>query len=213
MGYSRKNPKTEVWISYIYVLFLALVSARLTHDPSPSVHDLAMANPEKQNGARAQNENKSHDTKFVPSPQRKPDIEHAEVSDDPRKWSKVRKVNDIVFKDYLLLAKQLLHSQCTPNNQGFVLAIISGAAMIAGLGGNIYNRKLPMLMTVQTAYVPKAAIAQIESDLHASPGQISLSLSLFIMIQGVVPLLWCAVSEIHGRKVSSLFVRLSENLT
>ncbi|KAI9064704.1 vacuolar DHA amino acid exporter [Trametes sanguinea] len=58
------------------------------------------------------------------------------------------------------------------------------ASMIAGLGGNIYN----------------PAISQIEEQLHASSGEISLSLSLFIALQGIMPLLWSALSEFWGRK-------------
>ncbi|KAF9220514.1 vacuolar DHA amino acid exporter [Gyrodon lividus] len=66
-----------------------------------------------------------------------------------------------------------------------ILFIISGASMIAGLCANIQN----------------PANAQIEQQLHASPGQISLSLSLFIIVQGNFPVIWSAVSEIKGRKV------------
>lgn len=87
------------------------------------------------------------------------DIEHAVVKDDPRKWSKSRKYA--------------------------IVALISLAATIAGLGGNIYN----------------PSISQIESQLHATSGEISLSLSLFILIQGAFPLLWTAFSEIYGRKI------------
>ncbi|EED80205.1 predicted protein, partial [Postia placenta Mad-698-R] len=86
------------------------------------------------------------------------DIEHAVVQDDPRQWPKTRK--------YVMVS------------------MISAAAMIAGLGANIYN----------------PAIAQIESDLHATPSQLSLTLSLFILIQGGFPLIWSAISEIRGRK-------------
>ncbi|KAH9910482.1 major facilitator superfamily domain-containing protein [Fomitopsis serialis] len=87
------------------------------------------------------------------------DIEHAEVKDDPRKWSKSRK--------YILVA------------------MISAACMINGLGASIYN----------------PAIVQIESDLHATATQFSLTLSLFVIIQGGFPILWSSISEIHGRKV------------
>ncbi|KAI0768871.1 MFS general substrate transporter [Irpex lacteus] len=86
------------------------------------------------------------------------DIEHAEVEDDPRKWSPLRK--------------------------WIVLLTISGAATISGFSANIYN----------------PGIAQIEEQLDATPGQISWSLSIFILLQGCVPLLWSAVSEIVGRK-------------
>ncbi|KAF9807671.1 hypothetical protein IEO21_08129 [Rhodonia placenta] len=94
----------------------------------------------------------------APKPAAKLDIEHAVVQDDPRQWPKTRK--------YVMVS------------------MISAAAMIAGLGANIYN----------------PAIAQIESDLHATPSQLSLTLSLFILIQGGFPLIWSAISEIRGRK-------------
>ncbi|EMD39683.1 hypothetical protein CERSUDRAFT_111994 [Gelatoporia subvermispora B] len=92
-----------------------------------------------------------------PSP--KLDIEHAFVSDDPRRWSNARKWG--------------------------IVALISAASMIAGLNSNIYN----------------PAISQIEAELHASDGEISLSLSIFIIIQGGFPLIWSAISEIQGRKI------------
>ncbi|KAG1763051.1 MFS general substrate transporter [Suillus occidentalis] len=70
-----------------------------------------------------------------------------------------------------------------------VLFIISGASMIAGLCANIQN----------------PANAQIEQQLHTSSGDISLSLSLFIFIQGNFPVIWSAISEIKGRKTVYLF--------
>ncbi|KAG1795336.1 MFS general substrate transporter [Suillus plorans] len=66
-----------------------------------------------------------------------------------------------------------------------VLFIISGAAMFAGLAANIQN----------------PANAEIEQQLHASSGDISLSLSLFILIQGNFPVIWSAIGEIKGRKL------------
>ncbi|EGN98142.1 hypothetical protein SERLA73DRAFT_55283 [Serpula lacrymans var. lacrymans S7.3] len=87
----------------------------------------------------------------------KPDIEHAIVEDDPRKWGPARK--------------------------NAILAIVSGASMIAGLAANIQN----------------PANAQIEQDLHTTSGNISWSLSLFILVQGNFPIIWSAISEIKGR--------------
>ncbi|KAG2060689.1 MFS general substrate transporter [Suillus hirtellus] len=66
-----------------------------------------------------------------------------------------------------------------------VLFIISGASMIAGLCANIQN----------------PANAQIEQQLHTSGENISLSLSLFILVQGNFPVMWSAISEIKGRKM------------
>ncbi|KAF9502098.1 vacuolar DHA amino acid exporter [Pleurotus eryngii] len=73
----------------------------------------------------------------------------------------------------------------SPTRKNVVLFIISAAAMIAGLGANIQN----------------PAIQQMEEQLPASSSQISLSLSLFVLLQGTVPLLWSALSEIKGRKL------------
>lgn len=66
-----------------------------------------------------------------------------------------------------------------------ILFIISGASMIAGLCANIQN----------------PANALIEQQLHASSKQISLSLSLFILMQGNINVIWSAISEIKGRKL------------
>ena len=52
-------------------------------------------------------------------------------------------------------------------------------------------------------YRCQASIQQIENDLHATSAQISWTLSLFVLIQGVVPLLWSVLSELRGRKVRS----------
>src|SRR5882757_9629328 len=51
-----------------------------------------------------------------------------------------------------------------------------------------------------------AANAQIKQQLHADSGEISLSLSLFILLQGNFPVIWSAISEIKGRKVRILAV-------
>ncbi|KAF7300252.1 PAN2-PAN3 deadenylation complex subunit PAN3 [Mycena kentingensis (nom. inval.)] len=66
-----------------------------------------------------------------------------------------------------------------------VLILVASASMIAGLAANIQN----------------PAIEDMERSLHATSSQISLSISLFIVVQGTMPLLWTAVSEIKGRKI------------
>ncbi|GLB45505.1 putative major facilitator superfamily protein [Lyophyllum shimeji] len=65
------------------------------------------------------------------------------------------------------------------------LTLISAAAMIAGLAGSIQN----------------PAVEQMEVDLPATSSQFSLSLSIFILVQGLVPLVWTAISEVKGRKL------------
>lgn len=87
--------------------------------------------------------------------------------------------------------------------------------MNAGLGASIYNRKL--LLESFFFYRPlhlhlPAAIAQIESDLHATAGQLSLTLSLFILMQGVIPLIWSSIAEVQGRKVTPPSKRMSPSM-
>ena len=56
-------------------------------------------------------------------------------------------------------------------------------------------------LCAHTHMIVLAGIAQIEEQLHATPGQISWSLSVFILLQGCIPVVWSAISEIIGRKV------------
>ena len=93
------------------------------------------------------------------------------------------------------------------HSQNVVLFIISGASMIAGLASNIQNRerclqRCPYRHWLNTR--EPAANAQMQQQLHTSSGNISLSLSLYILLQGNVPFIWSAISEIKGRKVDSL---------
>ncbi|KAL4070034.1 major facilitator superfamily domain-containing protein [Scleroderma yunnanense] len=53
-----------------------------------------------------------------------------------------------------------------------------------------------------------AANAQIQQELRATSGQISLTVSLSVLVQGNVPLLWSAMSEIKGRKLSWLYPKI-----
>ncbi|KAK7464755.1 hypothetical protein VKT23_005962 [Stygiomarasmius scandens] len=69
--------------------------------------------------------------------------------------------------------------------KNFVLLQVSFGAMVGGLASNIQT----------------PAIEEMEADLPATSSQISLSISLFILFQGLIPLLWSAISEVKGRKV------------
>lgn len=44
----------------------------------------------------------------------------------------------------------------------------------------------------------------MQDDLPATSSQFSWSISMFILVQGIFPLVWSAISEIKGRKVSRL---------
>lgn len=56
-----------------------------------------------------------------------------------------------------------------------------------------------------------AAVEEMERELPATNQQFSLSISLFILIQGTVPLLWTAISEVKGRKVGVFFFLMPLN--
>ena len=88
--------------------------------------------------------------------------------------------------------------------QYVIVAMVSAAAMNAGLGASIYNRTPEDFFFHRLLHdlCLSAAIAQIESDLHATAGQLSLTLSLFILMQGVIPLVWSSIAEVQGRKVN-----------
>ena len=49
-----------------------------------------------------------------------------------------------------------------------------------------------------------AAVAEMETELPATPSQFSLSIALYILFQGSIPLFWSAISEVKGRKASQV---------
>ncbi|KAF5362918.1 hypothetical protein D9758_007097 [Tetrapyrgos nigripes] len=69
--------------------------------------------------------------------------------------------------------------------KNLILLLCFFASTVAGLAANIQT----------------PGIEEMEADLPATSSQISLSISLFILFQGLVPLLWSAISEVKGRKV------------
>ncbi|KAK1220331.1 hypothetical protein PQX77_016926 [Marasmius sp. AFHP31] len=84
--------------------------------------------------------------------------------------------------------------------KNFVLLQVAFGSMIAGLSANIQNREFTFLHDFP---VP------MEEQLNATSSQISLTIALFILVQGCMPLLWSAISEVKGRKavyVSSLSI-------
>ncbi|KIY69321.1 MFS general substrate transporter [Cylindrobasidium torrendii FP15055 ss-10] len=72
----------------------------------------------------------------------------------------------------------------SPMRKNITLLLISSGALIAGFAANIQN----------------PAIQDMEASLPATSSQISLSISLFILVQGSAPLLWSAISEVKGRR-------------
>lgn len=73
----------------------------------------------------------------------------------------------------------------SPLRKNMSLTLIASAAMIAGLAGSVQN----------------PAVKEMELDLPATSTQFSLSVSLFVLVQGLFPLIWSAVSEVKGRRL------------
>ncbi|KAJ3548715.1 hypothetical protein NMY22_g1153 [Coprinellus aureogranulatus] len=68
--------------------------------------------------------------------------------------------------------------QWSPLRKNVSLTLIASGAMIAGLAGSIQN----------------PAVKEMEVDLPATSTQFSLSISMFILVQGIFPLVWSAFS-------------------
>ncbi|XP_006462310.1 hypothetical protein AGABI2DRAFT_72269 [Agaricus bisporus var. bisporus H97] len=66
-----------------------------------------------------------------------------------------------------------------------VLLLISSASMSVGIVAAIQN----------------PAVKAMEQDLPATSDQFSLSLSLFVLVQGFMPIAWTSLGEIKGRKI------------
>ncbi|KNZ78494.1 hypothetical protein J132_00674 [Termitomyces sp. J132] len=73
----------------------------------------------------------------------------------------------------------------SPIRKNISLAMISSASMIAGLAGSIQN----------------PAVQQMQENLPATSAQFSWSISAFVLVQGLIPLVWSAISEVKGRKL------------
>ncbi|KAF8802116.1 hypothetical protein BYT27DRAFT_7112950 [Phlegmacium glaucopus] len=79
----------------------------------------------------------------------------------------------------------------SPLSKNATLASIASASMIAGLSCNIQNHEYVWSIS-------HSAVQEMEAQLPATPEQFSLSILLFVLIQGVMPLFWCAVSKVKG---------------
>lgn len=73
----------------------------------------------------------------------------------------------------------------SPLRKNATLMLIASASLITGLSNNIQN----------------PVVQEMEAQLPATPSQFSLSIALFIHIQGLMPLFWSAISEVRGQKL------------
>ncbi|KAF6759118.1 major facilitator superfamily domain-containing protein [Ephemerocybe angulata] len=76
----------------------------------------------------------------------------------------------------------------SPLRKNMSLTLIASAAMIAGLAGSVQN----------------PAVKEMELDLPATSTQFSLSVSLFVLVQGLFPLIWSALVYLASLSVFTI---------
>jgi len=74
-------------------------------------------------------------------PQTVVDVEHNPVQDDPRCWSSLRKVSEIIPCNPHTHTPRMEKLEFSILPQNFCLFLISSAATISGLAGSIQNRE------------------------------------------------------------------------
>lgn len=89
-----------------------------------------------------------------------------------------------------LLSSFSLVPECTDardlsnRSKGYIVFVVSVAAMIAPMGGSII---LP-------------ALTEVASDLHSTPNIINVSYGVYTLSLGIFPLWWSGLSEFNGRR-------------
>ncbi|WVQ81733.1 hypothetical protein IAT38_003858 [Cryptococcus sp. DSM 104549] len=61
-----------------------------------------------------------------------------------------------------------------------------------------------LLGPIMASSIYNPVINEVRETLNASEAEIGLSISLYILFQGFTPVLWAAISEVNGRKMSYL---------
>jgi MFS family permease len=78
------------------------------------------------------------------------------------------------------------YSCFTPAQKGLIVTIVSVAATFSGFASNIYFPAIPT----------------IAKDLSVTPELINLTVTSYLIFQGLSPSLWGAVADVHGRRLT-----------
>ncbi|KAJ4471163.1 hypothetical protein J3R30DRAFT_3801536 [Lentinula aciculospora] len=101
--------------------------------------------------------------------QNRPTGINPEIPDIPQAISRVNVIQDYDYVGGWVVDESGKQQQWSNLRKNSILLEVAFGSMIAGLAGNIQN----------------SAISEMEADLPATASQISLSLSLFILLQGI----------------------------
>ncbi|CAG8951815.1 hypothetical protein HYFRA_00005619 [Hymenoscyphus fraxineus] len=80
------------------------------------------------------------------------------------------------------------YSIYTARQKLLIVAIVSVAATFSGFAGNIYFPAIP----------------SISADLNVSAELVNLTVTSYMILQGLSPSIWGAVADVHGRRVTYL---------
>ena len=78
------------------------------------------------------------------------------------------------------------YSIFTARQKALIVAIVSVASTFSGFASNIYYPTIPT----------------ISRDLHVTPELINLTVTSYMILQGLSPTVWGAVADVHGRRVT-----------
>jgi len=78
------------------------------------------------------------------------------------------------------------YSIFTSRQKGLIVAIVAVAATFSGFSSNIYFPAIP----------------SIAVDLSVSPELVNLTVTTYLIFQGLSPSIWGAISDVHGRRLT-----------
>ncbi|EHK97623.1 putative Quinidine resistance protein 1 [Glarea lozoyensis 74030] len=79
----------------------------------------------------------------------------------------------------------------TPPQKALIITLVAIAATFSGFAGNIYFPAIPSIV----------------SDLNVSAELVNLTVTSYMIFQGLAPSIWGAVADVHGRRVTYICTR------
>lgn len=78
------------------------------------------------------------------------------------------------------------HSIFTPLQKALIVTIVAIAATFSAFSSNIYFPAIPT----------------IAENLHVTPEEVNLTVTAYLVFQGLSPSIWGAIADVHGRRVT-----------
>jgi len=81
------------------------------------------------------------------------------------------------------------YSIFSPRYKAFIVTMVSIAATFSGISSNIYHPAIP----------------SVAADLGTTPEMVNLTVTAYLIFQGLSPSIWGAIADVHGRRVTYIF--------